>query len=472
MAWAAIDTDKNSLAIGCSEAEQHLCLQIPGCNYSKKDRIWRAPLSWGTYVAFRCSWRSQPVVESPALLDWAASRWQDVRLAYGLRSKMDAGGRVHAEIADIEGGMGGGKSLFPYQRGGVEWLVTEKRCALTDPRGNGKSPQLIRALQVLRARGLEGPALIISPGPAVREWARKLAAWAPELRVQTVLGTALRRRQALEESADVCVIGWGTLRYHTRLASYPSQAFVRCPECGGTDDRVTPGRCEVHLKELNSRHFPVVIPDEAHRMQDARSKQTRAVWWLASQAEYFWPATGTITGDTIAEVWPILHAIDPQSWPARARYLDLYADKQLSWHGGAEILGLKPETEQYFHTAVQPVMRRIPRELARPHQPPLLDPEFRYPEMSPQQAKLYRQIRKELLADLPGSGTLVPASALVRFSRLCQLASSSIDLSEAEDLDGFTKQQVDLCLPSNKADDILAFLEDNPGPLVVAASSP
>jgi SNF2 family DNA or RNA helicase len=468
MAWASIDPSGPHLAIGCAKAEQHLCLQIPGCNVSRSDGIWRCPLSWGSYVAFRCSWREQPVEESPVLAQWAASQWQDVLIAYELRSRMDAGERVLTELSEIEGA----QRLFPFQRGGVSWLVTQKRAALTDPRGNGKSPQLIRAFQVLRMRGVKGPALIVAPPPAVREWARKLDAWAPELTVRTVYGTALRRRQALEEPADVYVIGWPTLRFHTRLAAYPSQAFVRCPEHGGTDDRVTPGRCEVHPKELNGIAFSVIIPDEAHRMKDARSKQTRGVWWLAGEAEYFWPATGTISAETIADVWPILHGIDPKDAPARSRYLDLYAEKRLQWHGGAEILGLKPETERFYHTAVQPTMRRIPRELARPQQPPLLPPEFRYPEMTPAQAKLYRQVKREFLADIDGRGTMVPDNAVVRFSRLCQLAGATIDLGDGEDADGFTKQRVKLCRPSNKADDILDFLEDNPGPLVVAANSP
>src|SRR5579859_4872323 len=99
MAWAAIDPggsgapgstpDQPTLAIGCSKAEQPLCLQIPGCTFSKRDGIWRAPLSWATYVAFKTVWASQPVIETSQLMDWAASMWADIQIAYGLRAQLD-----------------------------------------------------------------------------------------------------------------------------------------------------------------------------------------------------------------------------------------------------------------------------------------------------------------------------------------------------------------------------------------------
>jgi SNF2 family DNA or RNA helicase len=460
------------LAIGAAKAEHGLCKQIPGCNWNKRDDIWRAPLSWASYVAFKTVWARQPVTESPSLLDWAASRWQDVLIAYGLRSRLDATGQILAELEEIEYNHDP-PHLFPYQRGDVQWLVTQKRCMLTHPRGNGKSPPLIRGIQVLKRRGTGTPALIICPGPAILAWRDKLARWAPELSVRVVAGTALRRREALDgELADVYVIGWATVRLHTRLAAYPSQAALRCPEHKGVDDRITVGRCEVHEKELNFIPFSLVVADESHRMKDARSKQTRAAQYLAWQAEYFWPATGTPAADNIGDFWPQGRAVSPLDFPAKSRYLDLFAVKNLNFHGGTEILGIRPENEDAYHAIVQPMMRRVPREIARQYQPPLLPPEFRYPEMSPAQSRAYKQMAKELLADFEGYGQVVPANSLVRFGRLCQLATAMVEPEDGEDGDGFTAQRVRLCLPSSKADDLLDFLEDNPGPLVVAANSP
>jgi SNF2 family DNA or RNA helicase len=481
MAWAAVDPD-GLLTIGAAKSEFHLCEQIPGCNHSKADGLWRLPLSWPGYVAMKTVWASQPLTESPQLLDWAGSAWGDIQIAYGLRSAMDAQSGIRAELDAIEGMPSGpglpDPRLFGYQRGAVQWLVSQKRAGLVDPRGNGKTPPLIRAIQVLhQRRKLTGeqitPALLICTSSKMFGYVDEFATWAPELRVQVVSGTALRRRQALEAEADVYLISWGSLRYHTRLANYPGTRFVRCTACGGGDERVTAGRCEVHLKELNARDWMVIIADEAHRMKDARSKQTRAAWWMAHNAPYFWPVTGTPVGENIGDFWPIGHAIDPRSFPSRSRYLDLFAVKNLAWHGGTEILGIRPEHEAAFQSIVQPLIRRIPRELARPEQPPLLPPTFRYPEMTAEQSKAYRQLAKESLADL-GGHTTVPANTAVKFGRLCQLAYASLEIRDGEDAQGFTTQVATPVLPSNKADDLLDFIEGEMGSdqLVVYANSP
>jgi SNF2 family DNA or RNA helicase len=487
MAWAAIDPEgPRHLAIGAAKSEGHLCKEIPGCNYRESDGIWRAPLSWGSYVAFKTVWSRQPVTESASLLDWAASAWQNVQIAYGLRSQVDAPDGVLREIGEVEtaGMASSGKVLFPPQRGGVAWLVTQKRAVLGDPQGNGKTPQVIRALQLLKRRGEIGmasgrPALIICRGAMVYGWADELGDWAPELVVRVVSGTALKRRRALVGDggellplADVYIIAWPNLRMHTRLAPYHGQAMVRCNEHGGTTGKSV-SLCEVHEKELNLIPWGAVIPDEAHAMRDAKSKQSRAASYLMQRAAYAWPVTGTPVADHAGDFWPLGHAIDPASFPVRSRYLDLWTVKNMAWHGGTEILGLRPENELAFHSLIQPLIRRIPAEITRPFMPDRLPVQFRYPEMEPKQATAYKQLRKEMLADLAPGSTEVPANDGVRFGRLCQLASSMLAHTDTEDRwAGYTTTAVDLIFPSNKVADLTEFLDDNPGPLVVAANSP
>lgn len=479
MAWAAIDPD-GMLAIGASKAEHHLCQQIPGCNYGKGDKIWRVPLSWSSYVCFKTVWASQPVTESASLLDWAANAWNEVRIAYALRNSIDAPPGIRSELAAIEPVSTRASDdapvimtervLTPPQRGGVAWLVLMKRAGLLDPRGNGKQPQLWRALQILKHRGEGMPALMVCTGAALLGFRDALAEWAPELIVRPVIGSAAKRTEALlGDPADVYLMSWPNLRLHTRLANYPGQAFTRCVKCGGADERVTAGRCETHMKELNQIGFRTFIADEAHRMQDARSKQTRAAWWMAWGAEYFWPVTGHGIGDTIDDYWPVLHALDKKAAPSRSRYIDLFAIKKLNFFGGSEVLDIRPEHKNAYLGIVQPTFRRIPKEVARPWMPPLLAPEFIYPEMTPEQARLYGQVKKSMLADLDGA-TMVAKNSGAKFARLCQLASSSIVVRDGEDPYGFTSQIVELAMPSNKITALMEFLEDNPGQLIVSAN--
>lgn len=476
-AWASIDSSASppSLAIGAAKAEHHLCLQIPGCNLSKSDGIWRLPLTWPGYVAFRAVWSVQPIQIYPELAAWEASKWADIQLRYQSRAYMDAPEPLRSQLLVAEDTLAATRPpgtpelhLDAIQRGHVTWLLAWRRCILGDPMGNGKTPPLIAALRQLDAQGEGLPALVICPDSAPLEWARKLRNWAPELRVQVVAGTALARRRALETEADVYVIVWQNLRYHTRLAAYPSQRFVTCDEHGGTMGK-TAAQCEIHPKELNGMKIATVIADECHRMGNPKSKQTRAAQWMAHHAENFWAVTGTLTSDNVGSLWPVLHAIEPKGWPARGRYMDLYAQQEYAYMGGKSYLDLRPDTASYFHTAVDPVFRRIPLRTGRPER---AEPEFRYPPLQPAQARAYRQLAKELLTDLPGGHVMVPDNSAVKFGRLVQLASSCVEIIEGETTAGFTDELVKLCLPSNKADDLLDFLEDNEGQWIVTCFSP
>ena len=462
------------MAIGASKAEQHLCQAIPGCNYDKSDRIWRAPLSWPGYVCFRTAWRSTPISISGGLLNYGARMWTDTQQRYADRTRIDAVEHATA-IEQLElSPAGGGQHLRPDQRGGVEWLVKYGRAGIEDPTGNGKTPIFIRALQVqqfLTESAL--PALYIGNGSALLAIRDKFAAWAPGLRVSVVIGTEAVRRKALEAEADVYLIGWPTLRYHTRLAPYGSERLVRCPACGGTNPKTTPGRCEAHEKELNAKRFGTVIVDEAHKLRDPRTKQTRACWWVMWHAEFCWPITGTLVADNVADPWGPMHGLDPKAWPSRSRYIDMFADKEYAWAGGAEVLGFRADNAYAAHSIIQPYWRRIPKEIARPFQPDRMEPEFRYTEMQPKQSAAYRQLARELVADLEGA-TLVSGNDLEKYVRLCQLASSMVEQYDGEDDQGFTVPLYRLVLPSNKADDLLEFISELPEgeQLVVAAISP
>jgi SNF2 family DNA or RNA helicase len=471
MAWAAIEpVDPPMIAIGCDKSEHHLVQAIPGCNYSKTDHIWRVPLTWPGYVCFRTAWEGTPIVIHPKLLGYGEGMWLRVSEMMADRLKIDADPEYLSliERAEADNTM----VLRPDQRGGVAWLVKYGRAGIEDPTGNGKTPVIIRALQVQQLlTGGALPALYIGNGSALFAIRDKFAQWAPELKVRVVTGTAKTRDAALGEGADVYLIAWDNVRLHTRLAPYGSERLVRCPDCGGQDPRVKGGRCEAHEKELNRIRFGTVIADEAHKLRNPKSKWTRAVWWLAHHCEFFWPLTGTLVADTVADPWGVMHAMDPKGWPSRSRYLDMFAIKDYNWHGGAEILGIRPDHAYALHTIIQPYWRRIPKEIARPFQPPRLEPEFRYPEMSPKQQAAYRQLVKDALADLEGY-SVVTDNALAKYNRLCQVASSMIEQHDAEDRQGFTQDAYHLVLPSNKVDDLLEFCEDTDGQIVVAAISP
>jgi SNF2 family DNA or RNA helicase len=484
--WADIDPATGQMAIGCTKAEWDLAKQVPGATIGKDD-IWRTGLSWAGYASMRHIFFHQGITIWPALEAWGKQALADAQQRYQLRGAIDCVYEdMRRELQEMDRP---GTTLEPFQRGDVAWQMTYRRSILGSERGNGKTPPTIRSMQLLHAKGELGPALVICPDSSPLAWQRKLAAWAPEIRTVLITDKAADRRKAIAAlkagEADVGIIIWQNIARHTRIAHYPGLAFTKCDEHGGMTGK-TRVQCQVHPKEFNlidpdgdekakdnQWRFRTVVIDEAHHAANPKSQQTRAVWWLAHQADTVWATTGTLTTTDVGTLWPVLHAIDPVAFPVKSKYLDLFAVKDFAFMGKGEvILDLRPDTADLFHWIVDGYFRRIPRQFARTGAPRLLEPEFLYADMTPKQAKLYATVVKAGLAELDGQ-RLVPDNAAVKVGRLCQLASSMIELYDGEDPLGFTAPaQVKLVPPSNKISALIDVLWDRPGQWVVAANSP
>jgi SNF2 family DNA or RNA helicase len=99
----------------------------------------------------------------------------------------------------------------------------------------------------------------------------------------------------------------------------------------------------------------------------------------------------------------------------------------LNAFGGMMVLGLKPHMEQEFYATINPRMRRMLKAKVLPWLPEIMT-ERRDVEMSTKQAKAYKQMRDNMIADLEGSGALVAPSVLTQTTRLLQFASSYADI--------------------------------------------
>jgi SNF2 family DNA or RNA helicase len=278
-----------------------------------------------------------------------------------------------------------------------------------------------------------------------------------------VTGSAGQRRKVIASDADVFLVNWEALRFHSRLAGYGSTAL--------TD-------AEKQRKELNDRGFVTVIADESHHAKDPHAKQTRAMWALMREASCRWLMSGTPVVSHVGDLWSLLHAANRRAFPSRARYLDRWAKVELGFYGGAQILGLNPDTEAEFRAVTNPMIRRVPKELALPMLPPKLDVSYRHVEMSPAQAKIYRRVEEEMLMLLhDAEGAVSVPNAIAQLTRLLQFAAASARVEQVPAVDPGTgeeyhKTRVILEPPSSKVDDLVELLaEMDDEPLVVAAVS-
>ena len=411
-----LDEQSTHIFITADWRFKELCKSLPGSTYDSKAQLWKVPVSWGTCLALRSTFKEDLVI-GPLLASWAANERT-------LRVDPSNALRDLEELPEGEGD----EDLFPHQRAGVKFLSTAKRALLADEPGLGKTAQAIRALKKIQDDGGEPfPALVICPNTLKKNWKREFAKWWPGVKVQVITGTATQRRKQFDEEADVYVINWESLRSHSRLAPYGSVALARCPQCKGMDDRVTENRCEVHERELNRIDFKAVIADEIHRSKDPKSKQTRAMWAATGDADYRFALTGTPIARDVLDMWPILHWLSPEEWPSKTRWIDRMVDTMLNAFGGMMVLGVKPHMEAEFHASINPRMRRMLKARVLPWLPDMVF-ERRDIEMSTKQAKAYKDMRDNMIAELESGEAVIASSVLTQTTRLTQFASAFAEM--------------------------------------------
>lgn len=517
MPFAELSPAHDLIHISTTYADQPLMLQLSGARYVKKAETWAAPLSWGTCVTLRGLFGTK-LTTGPKLNQWA---WQlhTQKIAPALRMRYElepvdaqmTGPQIEALLLLDKIEAGQTLKLYPFQRVDVAFMVAGRRALLCNEPGLGKTGSVIRTLQVLAALGEDPfPAIVICPNSLKRTvWKRELAAWAPELSVSIVDGSAAVRRKALAAGAQVTIINWESTWRHSRLAPYGDIHL--------TDAEKAP-------KELNAINPTTVIVDEVHRGKNPQTKQTRAVWAVAHQAVNRIAMTGTPVGNHVAEAWPLLHLVEPTSFPAKTRWMDRYITQAPNFYGGATVLGLKPETKDELFQMVDPLFRRAPKELALPQLPPKLPIEYRETPMTVPQRKAYNQMRDLMVAEL--NDIVTAGNGLTKLVRLSQFACAFAELGEPYEVrrrvkltkeqfgayldpdaapehydghiahwitagvitgtkNGFAvkadglyitttemRQDVNLKLPSSKVDDLVELLDDmGDKPLVVGAVS-
>jgi SNF2 family DNA or RNA helicase len=285
-----------------------------------------------------------------------------------------------------------------------------------------------------------------------------------------IAGSAAVKRRLFEGPARqrddaLVIINIEAVRLHSRLAPYGSVRLARCRTCDKAhgDPQLPTSRCEAHHKELNDIPFKTVVLDEAHRIKDPTSKQTRAVWAVGHMPSVRrrWAATGTPVANDPSDLWPIMHFVAPYEYPSKGQYVDRYCLMGWTNDGGAAVVGINPEHRDEFFSVLDPRYRRMPKALVLPQLPPKVR-SIRTVQMSPKQAKAYKEIEKGLLTQLDDGSLLVAPNDLVAQVRLLQLASSYCEITHTGVYDEWGREKLEVLLrePSPKVDELMLILEE------------
>lgn len=425
-------TERGDIALLSEFRDKDLIKTLPGTRWDAQDKVWRAPLSWSICKAMRGVFRERLQI-GPRLTAWAFEhRDTFITPAMDLRLALD-----HEAMGEYE------PRLFDFQRGGVGYLAHVQRALLGDEMGSGKTVQTAVALRWLNEhRGGSLPLLIVCPNSMKRTWERELNTWFPGLRIGVIAGGATARRKIFDDcragDIDVVIMHWEVMRLHSRLAPYGSIKL--------TDK-------DKESKELNLIPWKAIVLDEAHKMKNPKSQQTRATWAVCRQetVQFKYALTGTPIANAPHDLWAILHALAPEEWPSKTRYVDRYCLQSWNAFGGLDIIGLRPDTAEEFYAVVDPYFRRMPKALVLSHLPPVVR-QTRFVEMSPKQLRAYEEMATSMVTRLDNGDTVITTNPIAQLTRLVQFSSAYAELND--------EGEVRLTEPSNKVDALIELVND------------
>jgi len=329
---------------------------------------------------------SLAAVESLGLEDVALTGWvQDALERLRTYTPLDAATEPPGFVGELR----------PYQRRGVGWLAYLRRlglgACLADDMGLGKTIQAIALLLHMRAESRAAgekpdPALLICPTSVVANWRREIERFAPELVALVHHGNARLSGddfvQAIE-TADLVITSYGTARRDVEL--------------------------------LTQFEWGDLILDEAQNIKTPTAKQTLAVRRLRGRNRI--ALTGTPVENRLAELWSIMHFLNPGYLGAQETFRRQYIVPIERYND--------EERTHELRRVVQPfLLRRLKSDPTIISDLPEKNEMVVYCSLSPEQAMLYEKTVNDALADINRSdGIQRRGMVLALLTKLKQIAN-------------------------------------------------
>ncbi|MCL6636368.1 MAG: DEAD/DEAH box helicase [Alicyclobacillus sp.] len=285
--------------------------------------------------------------------------------------------------------------LRAYQERGLAWFwqLRQLGCGgvLADDMGLGKTVQVLAYLQHLQANSASrGVHLIVCPTSLLMHWRQELARFTPGLRVHVHHGP-----DRLQRLADG--------RTRLQAARQDAQVLLTTYATAARDAEV-----------LAEQAWDVVLLDEAQHVKNPYTRQWRALHRLPAVQRL--ALTGTPVENHLAELWSILHWVNPGYAGGAAWFRRTFA--QPLQQAGDE------RTLHRLHRLLRPVvLRRTKAEEEVRSALPEKWEVIRYAALTAEQAALYQAVLAALFNRSTSQSTRSRRgqvlAALVRLKQVC-----------------------------------------------------
>lgn len=316
--------------------------------------------------------------------------------------------------------MRNGHLLRPYQRDGLDWLVSmhDRRLngILADEMGLGKTIQTISLLAHLASsRCVWGPHLIVVPTSTMLNWEMEFKRWCPAFKVVTYYGGVKERK--LKRT------GWTKPNaFHICITSY--QMVLQ------------------DASIFKRKHWYYLILDEAHYIKNYQSQRWQTLLTFSSRRRLL--LTGTPLQNSLMELWSLMHFLMPHLFRSQAEFKTWFANPLTHHVEGVALVDRL--LVQRLHAVLRPfVLRRLKSEVAT--QMPKKYEHVVMCRLSTRQRYLYEDFlsRSSTRATLQSGNFMSMMNVLMQLRKVC----NHPDLFEARPiLSPFELPTIELKIPS------------------------
>lgn len=200
-----LDGDFIYLSFAYDPVKVRAVKQIPSVTWHAKTKAWRAPLN---SIAETLMWAEKFGEKIPEDLNRIAS---EIKIEHEKSVLMSRSTEAELDVA--------GLPLLPYQRAGVRYASSARRCFIADDMGLGKTLQAIATIENVEN---SYPALVVCPPNLVLNWKKEYGKWLPNRKVAVITD----RKNFPEEEFDVLVVGYSNIaHWEKRLFDFNSCVF-------------------------------------------------------------------------------------------------------------------------------------------------------------------------------------------------------------------------------------------------------
>jgi SWI/SNF-related matrix-associated actin-dependent regulator 1 of chromatin subfamily A len=278
---------------------------LPLAQWDWERRVWTVPVGSGAQVQAFASEHG---------FSLSARAQQAIRAAHERQVASRA-----TDGAGIEIPAPPGLAYLPYQKAGIAFAMSRPSTLLADEMGLGKT---IQAIGVMNADKGVQHVLVIAPASLKLNWKREIDRWSVRPAHVCIGDSTVLTRPWLDYTEAISPM----LRDRCREGERPVYVLILHYDI-----------LHRFKKYLRALTWDILIADEAHYLKNAKSRRSIMVYGSREMSPLRAKRTLFLTGTPIAnrpaELFPLVHHLDPQSWGSFWRYAHRYCDARETFFG-------------------------------------------------------------------------------------------------------------------------------------------